>query len=411
MRKPPHRPGPLRLQLSQISLNSSPTPPASPLSLLNNLALTLSFDWPTIQMFFNSKSTKREWHRDGKSFSITYAGRTFKFEQTELLGEGNFGSVHQYKISEPDNKAAEPIIAARKICLHETTVEKEHETLIHKRYCSDGHPHIMQFRAADKLTYSFFCNYYPQSLQQYIEEHKEQLIKADADTCQTLITQVITPITLALNHLHNELVDFEPAYHADIKPANILLDESGNAVLADFGCTTPKSKITKEVILQTGTYELHSPERFLLEEETISNLEPEDCSKIIDAWQLGLLIKKILQLPTPVDTLAKDQDIKPGENKFKKWFDGQSRIECHSTFDMWARAYDHNYQQYLADEKETLASRASCLEFTQLNNLANALLAPIDRRPSIAQILTEDKQLNLDADWDEIASSTRCFNP
>ena len=86
------------------------------------------------------------------------------------------------------------------------------------------------------------------------------------------LIKILTDILLGLEYLHNGGI-----FHNDIKPSNILMDEHGNGILADYGISS--FSIDKSPVSPKNVYKIHAAP------ETISGAQ--QISILTDIYQLG----------------------------------------------------------------------------------------------------------------------------
>ncbi len=116
----------------------------------------------------------------------------------------------------------------------------------------------------------------------YCSEGSTSNLVGKAD--EQAIWKFIHDVAAGLNYLHSQAV---PVIHQDIKPANILVDESGNYLITDFGIShklrSTLRKQSKRVVV-SGAISYMGPERFLAEPMTV---------KASDIWSLGASIYEL----------------------------------------------------------------------------------------------------------------------
>lgn len=101
------------------------------------------------------------------------------------------------------------------------------------------------------------------------------------------IWRYIHDVAAGLNYLHHCT---PPIIHQDIKPANVLIDDSGNYAITDFGISAKRFKQLnanhdEDYEEQSGTYAYMAPERFI--EGNIPSAES-------DIWAFGATLYELL---------------------------------------------------------------------------------------------------------------------
>lgn len=95
---------------------------------------------------------------------------------------------------------------------------------------------------------------------------------------QIVVAYYTSQILQALEYLHFQ----QNVIHADLKPANILLSESGQVKLCDFGSAIIMNDNTTTTTVPRGTADYAAPE--LIRNQT------EDISPAVDVWSLGCIV-------------------------------------------------------------------------------------------------------------------------
>ena len=125
------------------------------------------------------------------------------------------------------------------------------------------------------------------SLQDYVKVH--------GTLSQTMALKYIRQIANALKYMHEE----EHICHYDVKPANILLDDKGNAVLIDFGI----SKNYDSAGLETTTTPIGMSEGYAPIEQYQQNVE--EFSPASDVYALGATLYFLLHGKRPVSAVLR----------------------------------------------------------------------------------------------------------
>lgn len=151
------------------------------------------------------------------------------FENIDMVGEGNFGQVFKCK-HKLDNK----IYAVKKM---ETTCPFREIEILSNLY----HPNIVRYYSCwkDGIFYYLQMEYCPQNLKNYMMQRKEEPNRYDVE----LLHQIMNGI----EYLHEQKL-----IHCDLKPDNILLTETNQIKIADFGFT--RTTIEKlQLLYSVGT--------------------------------------------------------------------------------------------------------------------------------------------------------------
>jgi len=145
-----------------------------------------------------------------------------QYEITEMLGRGGMATVYKAHQASIGRDVAIKVLSGQHL-LDEQFIERFQ--LEAKTIGSLQHPHILplyDYGQQDDLLYLVMAFVDGGSL--------EDLLYADEPLTTRRIEKIIREIASALDYAHRHGV-----IHRDVKPANILLDSEGHALLADFG--------------------------------------------------------------------------------------------------------------------------------------------------------------------------------
>ncbi|KAG8909655.1 hypothetical protein FRC00_009707, partial [Tulasnella sp. 408] len=226
--------------------------------------------------------------RTDEKFSIVQPGVLLTELQPEIVGEivkqakpsrrGGNADVYQGSWTGPDGEKIEVAIKVLRVATPTSmTTDREklrkkidirmkRETLIWARA---KHPHVhtfLGFRLSDEpQLISPWCS--QGNLNDYVARH--------GNLSRNEKLRLIRQAALGLAYLHDQ---DPPICHADIKPENILINDSLDAVLSDFGVSRVLDSLAEHTGLTTtgggvhGTYPYTAPELFnpmLLGEECL----------------------------------------------------------------------------------------------------------------------------------------------
>ncbi|KAF2087290.1 kinase-like protein [Saccharata proteae CBS 121410] len=149
----------------------------------------------------------------------------------------------------------------------------------------EHHKHIVRmiktYKHGNKFNIIFPCAM--TNLDRYLRDPKYNAPKSGGDRPCDLWSQMLG-ITQALAAVHGH--ETEHIVHADIKPANILVEKDGTWVISDFGQTSSKKispDTTSRVSNRGGTESYAPPE-----------IRDEKLSKKYDIWSLGCILLELI---------------------------------------------------------------------------------------------------------------------
>ncbi|MBO9308707.1 MAG: serine/threonine protein kinase, partial [Chloroflexi bacterium] len=141
---------------------------------------------------------------------------------TALLGSGGMATVYRAQQASIRRDVAIKVIETKLTANPELIKRFEREA---QTVAALDHPHILKvfdFGAQDDLLYLVMELKTGGSL--------AARLKASGKLSAQEVARYLDQISAALDHAHSRGV-----IHRDLKPQNVLLDQSGNAILSDFG--------------------------------------------------------------------------------------------------------------------------------------------------------------------------------
>jgi serine/threonine protein kinase/tetratricopeptide (TPR) repeat protein len=211
-----------------------------------------------------------------------------------LLGEGGMGAVYEAEQEQPRRivalKVIRPGLATPELLRR---FDQEAQALARLQ-----HPGIAQIYEAGTADTGLGPQPYfamelirGNSLRDYAEQHR-------LDTRQRL--ELMVRICEAVEHAHQRGL-----IHRDLKPGNILVDETGQPKILDFGV----ARVTdgdKDATRQTDLGQLVGTLAYMSPEQVLAN--PLDLDTRSDVYALGVILYELLAGRLPYDLSAKPHD-------------------------------------------------------------------------------------------------------
>ncbi|KAJ3678350.1 hypothetical protein LUZ60_002153 [Juncus effusus] len=206
---------------------------------------------------------------------------------TALIGQGAFGSVYKAQISTGE------IVAVKVLATNSKQGEKEFQNEVkllgrlHHRnlvnligYCTEKGQHM--------LIYVFMPN---GSLSSHLYGENREPLKWDQRV------SIAIDVARGLEYLHDGAVP--PVVHSDIKSANILLDRSMKARVADFGLSREEMVVSRNSTSLRGTYGYLDPEY----------ISSRNFTKKSDVYSFGILLFELIAGRNPQQGLMEYVDL------------------------------------------------------------------------------------------------------
>ncbi|XP_027111968.2 uncharacterized protein [Coffea arabica] len=206
------------------------------------------------------------------------------YDESNLLGKGSFGSVYKGILTDGTVVAVKVFTLLAEVTSGSFDTECEVLRSLRHRNLTKviGSCSNLDFKA---LVYDFKSN---GSLEKWLYSHNHRL-----DLLQRI--SIMMDVASALEYLHFSYTT--PVVHCDLKPSNILLDESMVAHVSDFGMT--KFLDEENSVLHTKTL------------ATLGYLAPEyglegQVSTRVDVYSFGIVLMETFSRMKPIDEMFKD---------------------------------------------------------------------------------------------------------
>lgn len=209
----------------------------------------------------------------------TYFGEGNRYYLEKLLGRGGFSEVWLAKDAITDLELVLKVYAPGTGMDEDglQTFSKELARVYHLNHANLLRPqHVDSWQGMPYLLMAYCA--------------QGSLVKRIGGMSEVAIRKVLHDVASGLAYLHAHDV-----IHQDIKPDNVLLDDTGNYVITDFGISTrARSTLRKSVGASAahsgGTIAYMGPERFGKEPAPI---------KASDVWSLGAMLYELMTGDTP----------------------------------------------------------------------------------------------------------------
>ena len=256
-----------------------------------------------------------------------------KYEFEVLIGEGSFGKVFKgFDKANPDKKLAIKVVNKSRQNLNENDISAmRQESEIQKNL---SHPNIVKvINAYETINELVLVTEFVSGgnlavlMSRYVDGLKSEQVKS-----------LSIDLLCALHYLHSQRV-----LHRDLKPQNVLMDESNCAKLADFGFARKNTMYTMVCTSVKGTPLYMAPE--LIEEK------PYDHKA--DLWSLGAILYEATYGATPfatnsiltlVNKVRNERITYPCQKPNLEFLQGLLEKDCQKRLD-WDRIVSHEYIQ------------------------------------------------------------------
>ncbi|MFO0830879.1 MAG: serine/threonine-protein kinase [Phycisphaerales bacterium] len=223
--------------------------------------------------------------QDARSFVGRRVGR---YTLTRLLGQGGMGRVYEAEQEQPRRTVAVKIIGSLPSAEALRRFRYESEVLARLR-----HPGIAQIYEASSHQDDLTGEDVPYFVMEHIPgatpiTHFAELRRLDPEGRVRLVLQACD----AVQHAHRRGV-----IHRDIKPGNLLVEQSGQVKVIDFGIARVEDPTVTAYVTQTGqlvgTLSYMSPEQ--------CSGDPRDIDVRSDVYSLGVVMYELLAGRLPYD--------------------------------------------------------------------------------------------------------------
>ena len=217
---------------------------------------------------------------------ISFETKIDRYQIIQELGRGAFAKVYLVKEDNTSNFYALKTVDKNSLYLE----GRQEDAFIERNFLSNyTHPYIIKLHRAFNTT-SKLCFLLDYACNKTLEDLMFSFTKIPFQVAMYYANQLIEVVA----YLHNDL----NYVHRDLKPQNILLDETGNIKLIDFSSVVIENhrynlKLRKYIKIDesnseiedlVGTCEYCAPEMYLRQSEY---------SKSLDIWSLGCILYQL----------------------------------------------------------------------------------------------------------------------
>lgn len=278
---------------------------------------------------------------------------TFSFRKIKRLGEGYFGEVWLCREAGLDTDVAVKFIPLSKV------IDKDNYFLEAQTLKLSEHPNVVKVCDTGQTN---SANIYVSM--EYLEKGSIDNYAKGAPLTILHARKVMIDVLRGLQHAHDNDI-----MHRDIKPANIMIGNSDEAKLGDFGLAIPYEIIDKIATVSQYQYYLHlAPE---VREFT-------DYNFLSDVYSCGVTFYRLLngdEMLPQVDLLEAREMAKKGEYPNREY-----------------------YREYIPKAISRIANMAMAI------NPKERYQTPADMRRAIEKV-------SIAVDWKEVDKSTgKCWN-
>jgi len=221
------------------------------------------------------------------------------YEITRLVGAGGMGVVFEALQSRLDRKVAIKILNVDRGDREEMSTRFEREAIA---LAALDHPNIVSvFDVGETAAAPSGVRYYF-LVMEYVAEGSLQRILTDGRLSPFRALTITQQICDALQFAHDHEV-----VHRDVKPANILLDQTGNVKIADFGLAKFRAGGVGHMTLTDTNMSMGTP--LYMAPEQLD--ETEDVDHRGDIFSLGVVLYQMLTGTTPQGAWDEPSTLQP----------------------------------------------------------------------------------------------------
>ena len=268
--------------------------------------------------------------RSGRSSSTRTLKTTSRYTSLNKIGSGGIGTVYRAEASKLDRTVAvKEINAVFDIFAHleKADIVGKLEAIV-KKQAGLNHPNVAQIVDFDtKGEYPFIVTEYAASgnLRRLIDQNERPSLE--------FVLKYFIQILSALKQAHEDGL-----YHGNLKPENVLLDSTGNAIISDFGLSSildRKEQQNNQVYVGVGTVAYLSPEQFQ---------NPNQATVQTDIYSLGIMFYELLTGKLPGRRSPMPSNLFPEIPKtFDDIFDQMCRDDASDRYESVEAIFDELY--------------------------------------------------------------------
>lgn len=232
----------------------------------------------------------------GSTIYLSIGNRWYQYDERDLLGAGAMGRVYKgYDCQTGDPVAVKRVMdryanipEIRQRAHQEAELMFRHPNLVEMLGCCETAPNSGPIFIVSNFVQG-------ENIDQFINSHVRQLPGSERRICELFM-----PVLDALSYIHQKGI-----IHMDIKPSNIMMEQSRNVRLMDLGIADVSDTANTATSGMMGTPKYAAPEQF-----SSRDAQPQ-LTPATDIYEAGVTLYELLTCHNPfaVPTVAEAKEL------------------------------------------------------------------------------------------------------